>query len=344
MDDLSTFYVGKRVLVTGGLGFIGRNLAHALIDCNAIVTIVDSRLSQTDLDEDCETRIRDRVAIYTVDLRDQPQIRDLVSKQDLIFNLVGQVSHINSMRDPFHDLEINCRCQLSLLECCREANPDVRIVHASTRQIYGRPQYLPVDEQHPLAPVDINGINKLAAELYFQLYSRVYSMESVCLRLTNTYGPRMDLANPHNGFIGVFLRQALLGEKISVFGTGEQRRDFNFVSDVVEAMLRAGACNQMVGRSFNLGSDEHFTIKEFLETLRSLLKIDYEVIPFPDEHKAIDIGDYVGDFSSFQRLSGWRPRVGLLAGLTSTIEYFRTNPSLVVPHSITQLCRTAVTS
>ncbi|MEX0701703.1 MAG: NAD-dependent epimerase/dehydratase family protein [Planctomycetales bacterium] len=320
---MADFYAGKRVLVTGGLGFIGSNLAIGLVHRGAETTLVDSMIPQYGANPFNVEPVRDRVRINYSDVRDAHSLEYLVRNQDVVFSLAGQVSHIASMRDPFTDLEINCTSQLSLLECCRAHNPQARIVFASTRQIYGRPQYLPIDEQHPLVPVDVNGINKLAAEMYYTLYHKVYGLRTVSLRLTNTYGPRMDLRSPEKGFVGVFVRRALDGKPIELFGTGEQRRDFNYVDDVVAALLRAGATEDIAGRSFNLGHPRNYSLREFVEILGRFAEFDSRCVPFPEERKAIDVGDYYGRFDRFRAATGWEPQIDLAEGLERTMAYFR---------------------
>jgi len=314
---------GKRVLVTGGLGFIGSNLAIRLVGEGADVTLVDSLIPAYGGSLRNVEPVRDRLRINFSDVRDTHSLSYLVGDRDVIFSLAGQVSHIESMLDPHTDLEINCRSQLSLLECCRAHNPAARIVFASTRQIYGRPRYLPVDEQHPLEPVDVNGINNLAAEKYYTLYHRVYGMATVSLRLTNTYGPRMDLASDRKGFAGVFIRRALRGETVQVYGTGEQRRDFNHVDDVVEALLLAADNDAIRGGAFNLGHPEPRTLLEFVGILHGLAEFGHEIVPFPPEAERIDVGDYFGAFDRFTRATGWTPAVGLEDGLRRTVEHFR---------------------
>jgi nucleoside-diphosphate-sugar epimerase len=320
---VSEYYRGKRILITGGLGFIGSNLALRLTELGAQVVLVDSMLPAYGATLRNIEPIEGQVRVNFSDVRDQHGLSYIVQGQELIFSLAGQVSHRESMSDPMTDLDINCRSQLSLLECCRHGNPGVKIVFASTRQIYGRPQYLPVDEQHPLVPVDINGINKLAAEMYYGLYHSVHGIETVSLRLTNTYGPRMDLENDKKGFVGVFVRKAMRGEKIQVYGTGQQRRDFNYVDDVVDALLLAGERDAAQGEVFNLGHPEPASLLEFVSTLQKFADFDYEIAPFPASAEAIDIGDYFGDFSKFHEATGWTPRVDLEAGLEKTIGYFR---------------------
>lgn len=320
---MSDFYRGKKALVTGGLGFIGSNLAIRLVELGAEVVLVDSMLPAYGATPRNVEPVRDRLHVNFSDVRDSHSLRYLILGQDLIFSLAGQISHSESMRDPMTDLAINCSSQLSLLECCREANTDVKIVFASTRQIYGRPHYLPVDEAHLLSPVDVNGINKLAAERYYTLYHDVHGLATVSLRLTNTYGPRMEIGNDRKGFVGIFLRRALQGEKISIYGDGRQRRDFNYVDDVVDALLVAGEKPEVNGQSFNLGHPEPASLLEFVEILQSLADFEVEMRPFPPDAAAIDIGDYYGDFSKFRGATGWQPRVDLKDGLAQSLAWYR---------------------
>ncbi len=323
MSRVTDFYAGRKVLVTGGVGFIGSNLCHQLVARGADVVVVDSMLRQYGARLENLDGIADRLELNLSDVRDAHSLGHLVQGRDLIFSLAGQVSHIDSMRDPVTDLEINCHSQLSLLESCRRENPGVKIVFASTRQVYGRPRYLPVDEAHPVEPVDVNGINKLAAERYYALYDRIHGIRSVSLRLTNTYGPRMDLVSDTKGFVGIFVRRALRGEAIRIYGEGDQRRDFNYVDDVVEALLAAGATDAVFGDVFNLGHAEPLTLLGFVEALHEVADFEHEIVPFPPDAKAIDIGDYYGDFSKFRGATGWCPRVDVAAGLRETLAYHR---------------------
>lgn len=314
---------GKRVLITGGLGFIGSNLAHALVERDAEVTLLDSMLPAYGANLFNVDAIRDRVRINFSDVRDIHSLPFVVRDADLIFSLAGQVSHTRSMVDPHTDLEINCRSQLSLLECCRHNNPEVKIVFASTRQLYGRPRYLPVDEDHPCVPVDVNGINNLAAEMYYRLYFDVHGIRTVSLRLTNTYGPRMDLRSADKGVVGVFLRNSLTGRRLEIFGSGGQRRDFNYVDDVVEALLQAASVEGTTGKVFNLGHTKVYTLLDLARQLQQLTGCDYECVPFPPDQQAIDIGDYSGSYDRFRAATGWEPRVDLADGLGRTVEFFR---------------------
>ncbi len=319
---------GKRVLILGGLGFIGSNLAISLVESDAVVTIVDSMLPQYGGNLANIEPIRKKCNVNYADIRDQHSMDYLVRDIDIIYSLAGQTSHIESMSDPMTDLDINCRSQLALLQSCQRYNSDVKIVYASTRQIYGRPQYLPVDEDHAIVPVDVNGVNKFAAEMYYTLYSQVYDMHCISLRLTNTYGPRQHLDGDAQGFAGIFIRKAISGETIKVFGTGDQLRDFNYVDDVVDALRLAAESPVLKGQVFNLGAYDHYSLLDFIATLQQYCKFDYEVIPFPPEHRVIDIGDYYGDFARFHEATGWEPKISLTEGLRRSIEYFEPRASL----------------
>lgn len=320
---MTDFYHGRKVLITGGLGFIGSNLAMDLVHRGAKVTLLDSMIADYGASLENIRQIRDRVSVNFSDVRDVHSLPYVVGDQEVIFCLAGQVSHIESMQRPLDDLDINCRSQLSLLECCRRVNPHVRLVFTGTRQVYGKPQFLPVTESHPLEPTDVNGINKLAAEMYFMLYAKIHGMSTICLRLTNTYGPRMDLVNRKKGFVGVFIHQALGREPIRLFGDGQQRRDFNYVHDVTRALAMAATCVQSSGESFNIGHHHNYSLIEFLELLKKYCPLDYQCVPFPDEIKAIDIGDYFADYSKFEKLTGWKPQVDLDQGLAQTVEFYR---------------------
>jgi UDP-glucose 4-epimerase len=317
-------YAGKRVLITGGLGFIGSNLARRLVDEGARVVLVDSLVPEYGGNEENVRGIEERVTINVSDVRDPHSLRSLVRGQDVLFNLAGQTSHLDSMTDPFTDLEINATAQLSILEACRSHNPAARIVFASTRQIYGRPQYLPVDERHPVEPVDVNGINKAAGEAYHRLYGEVYGLRVCRLRLTNTYGPRMRVRDARQTFLGVWIRSVLRGEEFEIWGDGEQRRDLLYVDDAVDAFLRAGIEEAAVGALFNVGVAESVSLLELADTLVGVNGAgSYRVVPFPPERKAIDIGDYFADPARIRAALGWEPTIGLEEGLRRTLDYYR---------------------
>jgi dTDP-glucose 4,6-dehydratase/UDP-glucose 4-epimerase len=316
-------YKGKNVLITGGLGFIGSNLARTLLAQGANITLADSLIPQYGGNPYNICDIHDRLTVNVCDVRDPFAMEFLLQRKDYLFNLAGQTSHIDSMTDPKTDLDINAAAQLSILEACRKSNPDVKIVFASTRQLYGKPDYLPVNERHPIRPVDVNGINKLAGEWYHMLYNNVYGIRACALRLTNTYGPRMRVKDARQTFLGIWVRMLLEGKPIKVFGDGLQLRDFNYVDDSVEALLLAGASDQANGKIYNLGSTEVVNLKTLAEMLLRLRPgRGFELIPFPAERKEIDIGDYYSDFRLISKELGWQPRVGLNEGLERTVNYY----------------------
>lgn len=317
-------FADKNVLITGGVGFIGSNLARRLVEFGARVLLVDSLIPEYGGNLFNIRDIKEKIEVNIADVRDIHGMRYLVQDKDYLFNLAGQTSHLDSMNDPYTDLEINCRAQLSILETCRRYNPNIKIVFASTRQIYGVPHYLPVDEQHPLHPTDVNGINKMAGEWYHILYNNVYGIRACALRLTNTYGPRMRVKDARQTFLGIWIKQILKGEEIKVFGNGKQLRDFNFVDDVVDALLLSITNENSYGQVFNLGSEEKISLKELAELLIEINEDGrYSLVPFPPERKKIDIGDYYGDFKKINSILGWEPKIPLKEGLRRTLEYYR---------------------
>jgi UDP-glucose 4-epimerase len=325
---MNDFYAGKRTLVTGGLGFIGSNVAIRLLELGASVLVVDSLIPETGANTFNLEPVKDhpRLAIRTVDVRDVLAMERLVRNQAVIFNLAGQVSHIDSMQDPFTDLEINCRSQLALLDTCRRVAPETKVLFASTRQIYGRvpEESLPVDERQPPNPVDVNGINKLAGERYHVLYNNVYGIRTSVLRLTNTYGPRMLVKNNRQTAIGWLIRQAMDDEEITVYGDGAQLRDFTYVDDVVDAFLLAGASEAANGQVFNVGAALPISLRDVTELLIDVSGTgSYRMQPFPPERKAIDVGSIYVDDRKLRRILKWQPRVDLREGLTRTVEFYR---------------------
>ena len=319
--SINNFY-GKKVLITGGLGFIGSALANELVEGGALVTILDSLIPEFGGNMHNIEPILSKVTVNISDMRDLTSLNVMVRGQDYIFHLAGQVSHGDSMRDPQSDLEINCVSTMNLVEACRLYNPDVHLIYTSTRQVYGVPKSLPVMEKHPVDPIDVNGINKLAGEYYHILYDRTYSLRSTVLRLTNTYGPRQQIRNNRQGFIGIFIRQALKGETIKIFGDGDQVRDFNFIDDVVQALLLAAINEKCYGNIYNLGEPKYYSLIQFVNILKEITGVEYEVVPFPDDKKIIDIGDYYGDYSFFNKDTGWDPKVSLVEGVSKTIDFY----------------------
>ncbi|MBA2567899.1 MAG: NAD-dependent epimerase/dehydratase family protein [Actinobacteria bacterium] len=320
----SVAYKGRAALVAGGLGFIGSNLAIRLVGLGADVTVVDASIPGHGANAFNLDPVRDQVRIVGADLRDGERMDVLVRGQEVVFSLAGQVSHLDSMADPLADLGLNYASQLSLLEACRRSNPHARVIFAGSRQQYGRPQYLPVDESHPLTPIDVNGINKTAAERAFLLYHEVYGMATCALRLTNTYGPRMQMRHPRQGFASWFVRLALEGREIELFGGGVALRDFNYVGDVVDAFLACGADDRALGEVFNLGHARPVSLREFTEILLDLAGGgSSRDVPFPPERASIDVGNVYADFSKIREALGWSPRVDLREGLALTVEYYR---------------------
>jgi UDP-glucose 4-epimerase len=317
-------FKGMKTLITGGLGFIGSNLAIRLVELGAQVTLVDSLIPEYGGNLWNIEPVKGQVRINISDVRDEHAMKYLIQGQDFLFNLAGQTSHLDSMQNPYPDLEINARAQLSILEACRHHNPAIKLVFASTRQMYGAPQYLPVDEKHPLAPVDINGINKMAGEWYHLVYNNVYGIRASVLRLTNTYGPRMRVKDARQTFLGIWIKNILTDKPVLVFGDGKQIRDFNYVDDVVEAMLLCAASDAANGEIFNLGADDPVDLQE---TARLLVQTagqgSFELVLFPPDRKAIDIGDYYADFRKIKASLSWQPAVMLNEGLKRTLDFYR---------------------
>lgn len=322
--DYRAFYEGRRVMITGGLGFIGSNLARRLVTLGADVLLVDSLIPDYGGNLFNIDGIADRVRVNIADVREQSAMNYLVQDREVIFNLAGQVSHIDSMRDPYSDLEINCRSQLTILEACRYNNPRTKVVFAGTRQVYGRPDSLPVNEHHLVRPTDVNGINKAAGEYYHLVYNNVFGVRACSLRLTNVYGPRQLIRHNRQGFIAWFIRLALEGGVIQIYGDGSQLRDFVFVDDAADAFLRAGASDACNGEVFNVGGSEpisHRALTTLLLDVAGSGRVEY--IAWPSEKKAIDIGDFYADSTKFTRATSWTPSVGLREGLSRTLAFYR---------------------
>jgi len=340
--DYREFYRGRRVMVTGGLGFIGSNLARQLAALGADILLVDSLIDDYGGHLFNIDGIESKVRVNIADIRQRTTMNYLVRDREVIFNLAGQVSHIDSMRDPYTDLEINCRAQLSMLEACRRYNPAVRVVFAGTRQVYGRPDRLPVDEQHLVRPADINGENKAAGEYYHLLYNNDFGVRACSLRLTNVYGPRQLIKHNRQGFIGWFIRLAIEDREIQVFGDGSQLRDFVYVDDAADAFLRAGATAACDGEVFNVGGDEAVSHRDLVSLLlRTAGTGSVRYVEWPADKKRIDIGSFYSDSTRFRDTVGWRPRVGLREGLARTLAFYREHIKHYIdePHAVSEVLR-----
>ena len=332
MTTYREFYRDRPVMITGGLGFIGSNLAHQLVSLGARVLIVDSLIPAYGGNLFNIHGIEDRLRVNIADIRQQSTMNYLVRGNDVIFNLAGQVSHIDSMEEPYTDLEINCRSQLTLLEACRHNNPAVKVVFAGTRQIYGRPECLPVTESHLVRPTDINGINKAAGEYYHLVYNNVFGVRATSLRLTNVYGPRQLIKHSRQGFIGWFIRVVLENKEVQIYGDGTQLRDFVYVDDAVDAFLRAGANDVVNGEVFNVGGFEPIQHRELVELMiRIAASGRFRCTPWPPEKQAIDIGDFYSDSSKIASTLGWHAATTLADGLKRTFEYYRAHFEQYVP-------------
>jgi UDP-glucose 4-epimerase len=318
------FYAGRRVLVTGGMGFIGSNLVMALLERGAQVTAVDSLVPGCGWHDANLESVSGQMDLVHADIADADRMRHLVPDQQVIFNLAGEISHLNSMTNPSRDLAINCGAQLRFLDLCLRENPAASIIYASSRQVYGRPKYLPVDEHHPINPVDYNGVHKHATEHYHLLLRQQFGMRTICLRLGNTYGPRQAIHQDCRGFIDTFVRKALAGEQIVVFGDGKQLRGITYVDDVIDAFLRAGTAGPTASAIYNIGHPVPFSLWQLAETVcRVAGSPPPKLVPFPPERQVIDIGDFYPNTQKFSSEFGWTPRVGLEEGLRKTIEFFR---------------------
>jgi len=322
--DSATPFKAAKILVTGGFGLIGSALTRRLVAAGSQVCVLDNLDPDSGANRKNLEGLEGRIETTIADIRDADAVRRALAGRDVLFNLAAQSSHLGSMQAPLADLDVNARAQLSLLESVRVVNPGLRIVYASTRQIYGKPDYLPVDERHPLRPVDVNGIDTLAGEAFHLLYHGVHGLRTTALRLTNTYGPGMRIRDARQTFVGVWLRAALEGRPFELWGGG-QKRDFTYVEDAAEAFLLAAATPATVGGVYNIGGEGVLTLKQVAEALVAANGGgSFVVKEFPPERKAIDIGDYWADDTTFKRATGWQPRVGIRAGLEKSLDFFRT--------------------
>lgn len=333
-------YSGKRVLVTGGLGFIGSNLAIRLVEQGAHVTVIDPVLAGCGGNVYNLIPVEGKVRIVQSDIGEPENFRDEIASAQVIFNLAGEISHIHSMQFPERDLQVNTVAQLRFLLECKAANRGVRVVYAGTRQVYGIPKYLPMDEDHPVQPVDFNGVHKFAATMYHRMMSRAGDLDAVVLRLTNVYGPRMALNVSCQGFLSTFLRRLMLGQRLEVFGDGKQLRDPVFVDDAVDAFLLAGVARQPASDSYNIGGPEALSLAEIARAASNAAGVGQPAMrPFPEERKVIDIGSYHTDSSRIGRDLGWRPKVRFVEGIARTLEFYRAElPHYLDPSAPNESC------
>ena len=323
--NIETAYFKQKALITGGMGFIGSNLARRLVELGADVTILDNFDPDTGANSFNIADIHGQVRIVQADNSDEAGLKDAVEGQKYLFNLAGQMSHVGSMQDPFKDLNDNAVGQLKLLDVCRKTNPRISIVFAGTRQVYGRPKYLPVDEKHLLAPLDNNGVSKRAGEMYHIVYHHVHDMATCVLRMTNTYGPRMRIKDDRLTFIGWWVRQLLDGDEIQIYGDGSQVRDLNYVDDVVHALLLC-ACNPIArGKIYNVGGEPVSLLNLARQMIDSYGSGKYAIVSFPENRKRIDIGDYYGDYSLIHSEVGWQPRISLRDGIQKLMDFYVQN-------------------
>ena len=322
-DSRFSVFHGARVAVTGGVGLVGSTLARRLLGLGADVLLIDNMMPEGGANLANIAPVRDQVRLNIADIRDGQAMRHLLSGQDFLFDLAAQTSHVDSMNAPFDDHAINATAQLQLLETCRAVVPSIVIVHAGTRQIYGRPRYIPVDEEHPVSPTDVNGVNKMAGESFHLMFHSAYGVNTRSLRLTNVYGPGMRIKDARQNFLGIWLRRMVEGDPFEVWG-GEQRRDMVFVDDAVEAFLAAAVTPATRGRALNVGGDAPYSLTEIAAAMVAANGGGrYESKEFPPERKRIDIGDFVTDDRQFRALADWAPRVALAEGLKRSLDYYR---------------------
>ena len=320
---------GRKALITGGAGFLGATLAHRLVALGARVTAVDNFLPEGGANLFNLDGLGEGFALARGDIGDAALMTPLIEQADAIFNLAGRTGHMDSMSDPLGDLAANVTAQLGLLEICRARNPRARIVYASTRQFYGAPDYLPVDEKHALRPPDVNGVHKLAAEQYHLIYAKVHGLQATALRLTNCYGPRMRVKDARQTFVGIWIRRLLENQPFEVWG-GAQKRDFTYADDMADAFIAALDSPACVGNAYNIGGGPLKGERAVsLDTLAEALVMAnggqgrFERKEFPADRKRIDIGDYEANDSAFRAATGWSARVDLVEGLRRSIDYYR---------------------
>lgn len=322
MHNYDNFYLGKKVLVTGGLGFIGLNISQRLLELGASVTVLDNFMPPDVSPPLAEFLSRIKVAI--ADIRDEDKVERVVRDQEIIFNLAGKSGAADSNKTPLNDLDINCRGHLTILEACRSFNPRATIIFPSSRLVYGKPRYLPVDESHPVLPESIYAAHKLTVENYHLIYGRLYGLKATVLRISNPYGPMQAGEVRSYGIANRFIQAAVSGKSITLFGEGEQRRDYLYIDDLVDAFLRAACVEVARGKIYNIGDKCGMSLSELAElAVAAAGRGEIVRVPWPEEYLAIETGDYRSDVTLAQRELGWSPATGISEGIARTVAFYR---------------------
>jgi UDP-glucose 4-epimerase len=339
-DSLASGFQNRNVVVTGGLGFIGSNLALRLARAGAHVTVIDSAVAGCGANPYNLAPASRDIRVISGDIAHADRFAGALLSAEVIFNLAGEISHIHSMQQPWRDAALNAMAHLRFLDECARRAPGIRVVYAGTRQIFGAPKYLPVDESHPVRPVDFNGIHKYAAAEYHLLYSAMGRVDAVVLNLTNVYGPRLALNIPCQGFLASFFRRALFGQTIEIFGDGRQLRDPVFIDDVTGAFLLAGAARAPESRFLNVGGAQPLPLARIAEIVAASASAPAPVLrPFPEDRKRIDIGSYATNSNRIAQVLGWKPATPFADGVRATLEFFRAEfPHYLRPEDVRPTC------
>ncbi len=337
---ISSDYRDKRVLVTGGLGFIGSNLVRRLVRLGASVTVIDACYPDQGANFYNLKDYLEKINLVVADIGEADKISEYLPDQEIVFNLAASTSHVGSLLNPLRDLERNCLSQLKFLNLLADLSPRTMVVYTGSRSQYGKPLYLPVDENHPLRPVDINGVHKTTVEEYHRVFHERNRLRCTSLRLTNVFGPRHQMQHDGQGFLNWFIREGLLGNEILVYGEGSQQRDFLYVEDVVEALLLAGTSEACVGKAFNLASGTSITVAEAARAVAEATGTTWRKAPFPPEYASVEPGDIELDASLFRETLGWEPRWDFHAGLMETIVFYRQHGNHYFRSQEWKTCRT----
>lgn len=317
-------YSKKEVLITGGLGFIGSNLAIELVKEGARVTILDNLQKGLGANYFNIVPIKNKVKVTVADIRSQSAMNSAVRGKDYIFHLAGQVSHIDSIKYPLKDLSINAEGTLVTLEACRKYNPETKLIFTGTRGQYGSSVRLPVSENHPMNPKGVYAITNLCAEKLVMVYDEIHKIRAIALRITNTYGPRHQMMHDEYGVLNWFIRKAIDNEVIPVFGNGLIKRDFLYIDDLVKALVMCGLSNDAYGNIFNIGSGKATDFVELAKIIISIAKSgSFKFTDFSKERKEIEPGDYYADIKKIKTIVGWKPAVSLNEGIERTINYYK---------------------